>query len=434
MYEIRMAEIKLIFGYLLLYASITPTHAADTISANQIVRYNETIISSPLETFELGFFNPGNSTNHYVGIWYKKISPRTVVWVANRNTPLTDTSVELTLTHQGVLIIQDATTGNIVWSSANSTTLQVRKPIGQVLDTGNFIIYEEGDRINEEDPIWQSFDFITDTLLPGMKMGWNLVTRTESRLTSWKSDDDPAFGPWNGLRFSGISNLRSNPFYNFTFVVNQREIYYQVNLIDTSVITRLVIQPTGNLERWFWMDSKQEWNLYLSRQNDRCDQYAVCGPFGSCNIGRSPVCECLKGFEPASPDQWKITDWSQGCRHTVPLDCNPGEGFNKYSNLKLPDTRGSWKKQQQQELKVGILGDQVSQGIRIATEPKSLFIQNDLHIVYDPGLTVVSERWLEEDRIRDVVSIKRRRKNNKARRKMSTNQEKNGRSVCFQKQ
>ncbi|KAI3809975.1 hypothetical protein L1987_19580 [Smallanthus sonchifolius] len=368
MYERRMSEIKLIFGYLLLYASITPTHAADTISANQIVRYNETIIS-PLETFELGFFNPGNSTNHYVGIWYKKISPRTVVWVANRNTPLTDTSGELTLTLQGVLIIRDATTGNIVWSSANSTTLQVRNPIGQLLDTGNFIIYEEGDRINQEDPIWQSFDFITDTLLPGMKQGWNLISRMESRLTSWKSDDDPAFGEfsfridnrgypqvflmkgqkvwfrvgsWNGLRFTGTPSLTLNRFYNFTFVVDQREIYYQYNLIDTSLITRLVLQPSGSLERFFWIDSKQEWSLFLSRQLDQCDLYALCGSFGNCNMGKSPVCECLKGFEPTSPDQWKNTDWSQGCRHTIPLDCNPGEGFKEYSKLKLPDTQGSW--------------------------------------------------------------------------------------------
>ncbi|KAI3675437.1 hypothetical protein L1987_85027 [Smallanthus sonchifolius] len=362
-----MTKIKLIFGFLVLYASIT-THATDAISANQIIRYNETIIS-PLETFELGFFNPGNSTNHYVGIWYKKISTGTVVWVANRNTPLTHTSCELTLTHQGVLILRDATKGNVVWSSANSSATSVRNPIGQLLDTGNFIIYEEGDVINQENPIWQSFDFMTDTLLPGMKQGWNLITGIERRFTSWKSDVDPAFGnfsywidtrgypqliltegqeikfrggPWNGLGFSGISNLRPNPFYSFTFVVNQREIYYQYNLIDTSVITRLVLQPSGRIERLLWIDNKQEWNLYLTRQNDLCDQYAVCGPFGSCNIGKSPVCECLKGFEPTSPDQWKITDWSEGCRHTIPLDCKPGEGFNKYSKLKLPDTRGSW--------------------------------------------------------------------------------------------
>ncbi|KAM0063291.1 putative protein kinase RLK-Pelle-DLSV family [Helianthus debilis subsp. tardiflorus] len=360
----KMAKIKLIFGFLLLYASAPPTHAADTITANQILRYNQTIIS-PQETFELGFFSPGNSTNHYVGIWYKKISTGTVVWVANRNTPLTHTSVELTLTLQGLLILRDATTGTVVWASVNSSTTSVRNPIGQLLDTGNFIIYDN----NQENPIWQSFEFITDTFLPGMKVGWNLVTGTETRYTSKKSNDDPAAGefsagldirgypqtivtdgreikfrdgPWNGLRFSGAPNLRPNPIYNFTFVLNEKEIYYQYNLINSSVFTRLVLQPSGRIERLLWIDSKQVWDIYLTRQNDICDQYAGCGPFGSCNIDNSPVCECLNGFEPTSPDQWRVGDWSQGCRHTVPLDCEPGEGFNKYSNLKLPDTQRSW--------------------------------------------------------------------------------------------
>ncbi|MFS7984580.1 putative non-specific serine/threonine protein kinase [Helianthus anomalus] len=275
-----------------------------------LIRYNETIIS-PQETFELGFFNLGNSTNHYVGIWYKKISTRTVVWVANRNTPLTSTS-------------------------ANSSTTSVRNnPVGQLRDTGNIIIYEEGGGINKEDPIWQSFNFMMDTLLPGMKLGRNLVTGIDRHFTSWKSPDDPAFGPWNRLKFTGVSNLKPNRFYNFTFVVNHKEIYYQYNLIDTSVITRLVLQPNSRIERLVWVDSKQEWKFNLARQNDLCDQYAMCGLFGICDIVKSPVCECLKGFEPKSPDEWKITDWSQGCRHTIPLDCDPREGFNKYSNLKL---------------------------------------------------------------------------------------------------
>ncbi|KAJ0500649.1 putative non-specific serine/threonine protein kinase [Helianthus annuus] len=311
-----MSKIKLIFGFLTLYASILRTHAADTISANQILRYNQTI-TSPQETFELGFFSPPNSTNHYVGIWYKKISSGTVVWVANRNTPLTDTSGELTLTLQGVLILRDATKGNVVWSSTNSPTMSKKNPIGQLLDTGNFIVHEEGEGINQEDPVWQSFDFITDTLLPGMKQGWNLMTGLERRFTSWRSPNDPAF-------------------------VNQREIYYQYNPIDTSIITRLVLQPSGRIERLVWIDSKQEWSLYMAAEIDHCNQYALCGPFGRCSIDKSPVCECLEGFQPTSPDQWRDTDWSQGCQHSVPLDCNPGEGFNKYLNLKLPDTRGSW--------------------------------------------------------------------------------------------
>ncbi|XP_076900228.1 G-type lectin S-receptor-like serine/threonine-protein kinase At4g27290 [Bidens hawaiensis] len=360
--ERSVIKTNLIFHFLVFYASITSTFAADTLSVNQTVRYNETIVSRQ-ETFELGFFRPGKSMNIYVGIWYKKIPNRTVVWVANRNTPLVHTSFELTLTLQGVLIIRDAPKGDIVWSSVNSSTTSVKNPTAQLLDTGNFIVK------NLENPIWQSFDYMTDTLLPGMKVGWNLVTGLNRYLTSWKSVDDPAVGefsfsinasgfpqlftwkgqeiifrggPWNGLRFTGISQLKPNPFYSFTFVINEKEIYYQYSLIDTSAITRAVLLTDGRIERFFWIDSRQEWNPFLARQNDICDQYALCRKFGSCNVDKSPVCECLKGFEPASPDQWKITDWSHGCRHITPLDCDPGEGFNKYTNLKLPDTRESW--------------------------------------------------------------------------------------------
>ncbi|KAI7737099.1 hypothetical protein M8C21_031781 [Ambrosia artemisiifolia] len=359
------------FLVLLLYASVSYTYAEDTLSANHTIRYNETIVS-PQETFELGFFSPGNTKNHYVGIWYKKRSYKTVVWVANRDTPLTNTSGELTLTLQGVLIVRDTTTGNITWSSANSSTmtsLMNPNPIGQLLDTGNFIVY---DGINQENPIWQSFDCLSNTLLPGMKYGINLVTGVERHYISWKSDDDPASGeftyginisgypqvflmdgpnikfrggPWNGLRYTGYPNLRPNPIYNYTFVLNERQVYFSYDLINTSVLMRVVLHPNGTTERLLWTDDKQEWNLYLAPTSDRCDSYAICGSFGRCNIDTSPFCECLKGFEPKSPDQWMSADSSQGCQRIIPLDCGPGEGFNKYSNLKLPDTRGSWYNQ-----------------------------------------------------------------------------------------
>ncbi|XP_076927753.1 G-type lectin S-receptor-like serine/threonine-protein kinase At4g27290 [Bidens hawaiensis] len=372
MEERRAIKTKLIIPFLLvLFASICCSSAVDTMSANQIVRYNETIVSAQ-ETFELGFFHPGNSTNYYVGIWYKQIPNKTIVWVANRNEPLTDTSAELTLTLQGVLILRNATNGFIVWSSRKSSTASVKNPIGKLLDTGNFIIQEEGEDINQKDPIWQSFDFITDTLLPGMKQGWNLDTRTERNLTSWKSDDDPALGEfsygidirgypqriisegggkikfrggsWNGRRFTGIPSMRPNPYYTFIFVLKPKEIYYQYSLENTTLM-RLVLKPNGDPERLYWSHSKQEWILYSVAQQDRCDNYAVCGPYGNCNTEDSPICECLNRFEPKYPDQWRDTEWSGGCQHKIPLDCNSTEGFNKYLNLKLPDTRDSWYNQ-----------------------------------------------------------------------------------------
>ncbi|KAJ0500677.1 hypothetical protein HanHA300_Chr11g0392091 [Helianthus annuus] len=57
-----VTKTKMLLAFLVLYASTTCSQcdAAGTISASQTVRYNETIVS-PQETFELGFFSPGNS-------------------------------------------------------------------------------------------------------------------------------------------------------------------------------------------------------------------------------------------------------------------------------------------------------------------------------------------------------------------------------------
>ncbi|GKB04354.1 G-type lectin S-receptor-like serine/threonine-protein kinase, partial [Tanacetum coccineum] len=249
---------------------ITCTTAVDTMSANQTIKDGGTIVSNQ-ETFELGFFSPANSTNRYVGISYKRISNGTVIWVANRNTPITDTSGELTLTLQGVLMIRNVS-GDVIWTSGNTT---VKNPVCQLLDTGNLIVRDGLDG-TVEDPIWQSFDFPTDTFVPGMKFGKDLVTGMERHFTSWKSEDDPSLGeftvsldtqgypqmivrdgskirfragPWNGIRFSGEPNTRSDSIYKFGLVLNEKEMYYHFDLINPSVFTRLVIRPTGSFER-----------------------------------------------------------------------------------------------------------------------------------------------------------------------------------------
>nr|KYP43251.1 S-locus-specific glycoprotein S13 [Cajanus cajan] len=43
---------------------------------------------------------------------------------------------------------------------------------------------------------WQSFVYPCDTMMPGMKLGWNLVTGLDRFWSSWKSADDPAKGKY----------------------------------------------------------------------------------------------------------------------------------------------------------------------------------------------------------------------------------------------
>ena len=45
-----------------------------------------------------------------------------------------------------------------------------------------------------------------------------------------------------------------------------------------------------------------------------CDGYNHCGSFGYCGSATvSSMCECLRGFEPKSPQNWGAKNWSEGC-------------------------------------------------------------------------------------------------------------------------
>ncbi|KAJ0763530.1 putative non-specific serine/threonine protein kinase [Helianthus annuus] len=102
--------------FLLLSSSTT----LDTLSTNQAFKDGDTIVSDD-NMFELGFFSPGKSMNRYVGIWYKKISMGTVVWVANRETPIIDKSGMLELSREGNLLIRSGDNKLVIWSKSTNS-------------------------------------------------------------------------------------------------------------------------------------------------------------------------------------------------------------------------------------------------------------------------------------------------------------------------
>ncbi|CDY12901.1 BnaA09g13730D [Brassica napus] len=71
-------------------------------------------LSSSNGVYELGFFSPNNSQNQYVGIWFKGITPRVVVWVANREKPVTDSKANLSISSNGTLLLLDRNHGATV--------------------------------------------------------------------------------------------------------------------------------------------------------------------------------------------------------------------------------------------------------------------------------------------------------------------------------
>ncbi|GFP83944.1 receptor-like serine/threonine-protein kinase sd1-8 [Phtheirospermum japonicum] len=338
-----------------------PTLSTNLISPTQFLTGDQVLVSSQQE-FELGFFPSNNNNSWYIGICYTKISEKTVVWVANRDSPLRNPSGILKISpDDGNLVLVDQKGEKPVWSTRFSG--RAENTVAELLDSGNFVLRRENDE-SPENYLWQSFDYPTDTLLPGMKLGWDSKTGLNRFLTSWKSPGDPSTGdysfrlntsgfpeiylmdkqaidyrsgPWNGLRFSGVPEMKASPLISFIFMMGPDEISYSFKLNEKSVYSRLVMKPNGELQRLTWIPTSGIWNLFWYAPKDQCDDYRECGVYGICDTNASPVCKCMKGFGPRNPQAWSLRDGSDGCFRERRLDCDT-DGFLKMTHVKLPES------------------------------------------------------------------------------------------------
>ncbi|KAL3620653.1 hypothetical protein CASFOL_035565 [Castilleja foliolosa] len=352
---VKLSLPHILLTFCLIIHPISATN--DTIGISQSLRDGQTLVSSG-GTFELGFFSPGNSTNRYLGIWYNNISNQTVVWVANRRAPLRSNTSVLRVTELGNLTLSDNDV--IVWSTNASGS--VRNPMAQLLDTGNVVVRDANDTGNNF--VWESFDYPTDTFLPGMGIGFDYTTGVESYISSWTSDVDPSpgectshldptgfpqifrkrgdtilnrLGPWIGVRFSGARGTQNNP----TLRRTRTEIKYREDSSDPSLITMLKKMLDCATRRWTWDSRTSSWNI-SSLSTDMCERYNLCGPHGICNIGNSPsTCGCLDGFVPKNRGSWSGNGSTEGCERRVALRCQGDEVFVRYSGVKLPDARNT---------------------------------------------------------------------------------------------
>nr|GMD56091.1 G-type lectin S-receptor-like serine/threonine-protein kinase At4g27290 [Ipomoea batatas]GMD99505.1 G-type lectin S-receptor-like serine/threonine-protein kinase At4g27290 [Ipomoea batatas]GME17700.1 G-type lectin S-receptor-like serine/threonine-protein kinase At4g27290 [Ipomoea batatas] len=320
------------------------SYARDTITPTQVLKDGDTIVSSG-GIFKMGFFSPTDSQNRYVGIWYNHIPNNlTVVWVANRDTPLINTSsVVLKIINPGLLALVDGDNNATIWHTNSSR--KVPNPVAKLLDSGNLVVTDANDE-NPENILWQSFDYPADTLLPGMKLWTNFVTGLNSTLSAWKSESNPGIGeyklyldpagyPQLILRKGRKEVLRSGP-WNGVFGVDFLELKR----------ARVVLLNAGNVEVYTWSDARGQWDSLSGVPADVCDEYGLCGAYGSCDSNNSPACGCLDKFLPKDQQAWKRLDFSGGCVRRTPLkNCQNGssssDGFLKYSGVKLPDTRFS---------------------------------------------------------------------------------------------
>lgn len=335
--------------------------SVNTLSSTEslTISSNRTIVS-PGDIFELGFFKPSSRPRWYLGIWCKKVPQRAYLWVANRDNPLSNSMGTLKISDSNLVLLDQS--DKLIWST-NQTGDKRSTVVAELFDNGNFVLRDSDNRKSSDGFSWQSFDFPTNTLLPQMKLGCDLRTGLNRILRSWKSEDDPSSGyysykletrgvpefflsnrgspvhrsgPWDGLRFSGIPELEMNYMvYNFTDT--REEVAYTFLMTNNSIHSILTLSTKGTLDRFTWIPTSFQWNLIWSSPKEGCDMYKMCGPYSYCDINTSPLCNCIRGFDPMNQQQWDLTDGTDGCVRRTPLSCR-GDKFWQMKKMKLPDT------------------------------------------------------------------------------------------------
>ncbi|OAY58830.1 G-type lectin S-receptor-like serine/threonine-protein kinase RLK1 [Manihot esculenta] len=130
---------------------------------------------SPSEDFAFGFHQLEKKDLYLPAIWYNKISTKTIVWYANieYEPAVAPPRSKLELTADRGLVLTSPQ-GAEIWKSGINLGEAAN---GFMNDTGNFILSNSRSEI-----LWESFDYPTDTLLPGqtLERGGQILS---SRLT-----------------------------------------------------------------------------------------------------------------------------------------------------------------------------------------------------------------------------------------------------------
>uniref|UniRef100_A0A6N2MCF3 Receptor-like serine/threonine-protein kinase n=1 Tax=Salix viminalis TaxID=40686 RepID=A0A6N2MCF3_SALVM len=314
-------------------------------TTNVLITGNSTI-SSPKRTFNLGFVSPGGKSSWYLAISYASIPTPPIVWVANREKPITNlTSTRLEITAEGKLAII-ALPSSTVWQSTN--TEKARRLLLE--ETGNLVLLSAKGLI-----VWQSFDFPTDTWLPDMNI------TSETSLISWRSINDPSpglfslrinpqgfnefelvynksakywsTGNWTGNAFSGVPEMTIPYIYKFHFsdpFMPSASFWYTERELDGGLrppLTRFQVDVDGQLKQYTWTQQNEYWNMFWSQPENQCRVYGLCGNLGVCNSTSLKPCVCVSGFSPDNDHDWESGDYTGGCVRESRGLCEKSDGL-----------------------------------------------------------------------------------------------------------
>ncbi|OAY58829.1 G-type lectin S-receptor-like serine/threonine-protein kinase RLK1 [Manihot esculenta] len=299
---------------------------------------------SPSGDFAFGFHQLEKKDLYLPAIWYNKIPTKTIVWYATTEyePAVAPPRSKLELTADRGLVLTSPQ-GAEIWKSGINLGEAAN---GFMNDTGNFILSNSGSEI-----LWESFDYPTDTLLPGQTLergGQILSSRlTETNFSRGRfqfrliPDGNAVLNTnnlptgytyeayfWSNTVDSNISNAGLRVEFNDSGylyvlrasgkrvlltqgrVVSAAENYHRVTLNFDGVFVQYSHpkDSTGN---------GGDWSVIRAMPDNICtgingkEGTGPCGFNGVCQLGtdQRPICSCPERFSLIDPN-----DAHGGCR------------------------------------------------------------------------------------------------------------------------
>ncbi|KAF7129009.1 hypothetical protein RHSIM_Rhsim10G0140300 [Rhododendron simsii] len=328
----------IIFLIFLKFSTIEAQQRSTNISLSSSLAPTGTNLSSWLSRsglYAFGFYRQGSG--YAVGVFAAGLPDKTVVWTANRDDPLVPSNATLAFS-DGRIVLNIPPAQNTYIADVESISA------ASMLDSGNFVLYNSGGII------WQSFDYPTDTILPGQRLlnGKQLISsvlegdhstglfrlkmQEDGHLVSYPllSPDTAPYSYWasgtNGAGNNITLNLDDNGhlyLLNETGGNNIRNMS-TAESSNNGKIYRMTLDADGIFRVYsLTLDPKGNWSVMWSSSADKCAPKGLCGLNGYCVTNDTEaVCRCLPGFNFINP---KIRNL--GCeRNFAAVSCDNTNG------------------------------------------------------------------------------------------------------------
>lgn len=251
-----------------------------------------------------------------------------VLWSANRNRPVREKAT-LEFSSDGNLVLRDAD-GSHVWSSNSSG----RSVDGMVItEIGNLVLF---DRRNAT--VWQSFDYPTDTMVPGQSLveGMRLIASTSATNTTEnqlyvtvlqdglyayvESTPPQLYFSYNSI----ISKVGNDPtkatFMNGSLsIVVRPDVNDSISLPAVKSTQYMRLDSDGHLRLYEWSTAGST-AVYDVMVINVCDYPTVCGEYGICSEGQC-TCPLENGSSSTSFKLVDVRNPNLGCTPLIPISC-----------------------------------------------------------------------------------------------------------------